>query len=275
MSTAPPDPPRPRRRLVWPVTALAAAIVAVGGFAGAKALSGGTSKTSAAPSRPAAPGRRNRPGTVGTLQSVDGTTLTVASFNGNTTTVLTSSATKFFKNAPGALGDVKVGDRVVAFGTAGGDNTVAAQRLSDMGSSPASSDGRGAGVAGRRGGSPDAPSGNGPGNGAPPGRGTLPDPNSFARGTVKSISGTTLTVSQNDGTTKTVTTSPSTTVTVLRPVTLQDLTTGDQVVVTGKTNPDGTVSANVVREGAAGMGPRFGRNGAGGPDGFGGPRSGG
>lgn len=265
-SSKPPyvDPPRSSSRRVWVIAGLAAVILAIGGFAGAKALSGGGSKpaTSASPSG-GATGRGGR-GTVGTLQSVDGSTLTVASFNGNTTTVLTSSSTKFLKSVTGSVSDIKVGDRVVAMGTPSGTNTVAAQRLSDMGAGGAGFGGRQGppGTRIRRFGNGTAPD-NGPNGGAPP------DPNSLAAGTVKSVSGTTLTVAQNDGTTKTVTTTPSTAITVLKPAVLQDLTTGDQVAITGTTNTDGTVTARTVREGAAGAIFGFGRGGRGG--GGGGP----
>jgi hypothetical protein len=80
---------------------------------------------------------------------------------------------------------------------------------------------------------------------------------------VKSVDGSTLTVTQSDGTTRTVTTSPSTQITVLKPTTLDGLATGQPVLVAGPTNSDGTVRATTVLEGAGGMGLGFGRRGAG------------
>jgi hypothetical protein len=82
----------------------------------------------------------------------------------------------------------------------------------------------------------------------------------MANGTVKSISGTTLTVTQQDGTTKTVNTNSSTVVSVLKSVSINDLTTGQQVTVRGKTNSDGTVTASSVAEGLGG-GRGFGGGG--------------
>ena len=89
-------------------------LLAVGGFVGLKAASGGGSKSATAAAEGGPPGTPGRGGTVGTLQSVDGSTLTVATFNGGTTTVITSASTKFMKAVTGALSDVKAGDRVRA-----------------------------------------------------------------------------------------------------------------------------------------------------------------
>ena len=247
--------------------AVGVVVLAVGGFFGVKALAGGSSTTSTASQGPGGGARGNgaRRGTVGTLQSIDGSTLTVATFNrdpngdrsggggasaaGGTTTVTTNGSTKFYKTVSGALSDVKVGDRVTAMGTPAGDNTVTAERITDTGTITAAGFGGPGGGGARR-------SGNGTNGTAPSNPNfTRPDPNSFANGTVKSISGTTLTVADNQGATKTVNTTGSTAVSVLKSVAINDLSTGQLVIIQGATNSDGTVSAtNVVQ----GVGDRFG-----------------
>src|SRR3954451_2396834 len=261
--------PQPKSRRTWFVAgAIGLVVLLIGGFFVVKAVAGGgsSSPSTAAqtPTGNAAGGGRR--GTIGTLQSIDGSTLTLATFarganganganggggagaTGGTTTVTTSGSTKYYKTVSGALGDIKVGDRVTATGTPAGDNTVTAARVTDTGTmNGAGFGGPGAGGARRVG------NGNGNGGGTPPSSlpngGTRPDPNSFANGTVKSISGTTLTVADNQGATKTVNTTGSTTFSVLKSVRINDLTTGQLVVIQGKTNSDGTVSATNVVQG--------------------------
>jgi hypothetical protein len=252
----------------WIVAAVAIVVLVVGGVLGANALSGGGSSSASTgaqgPGNGAGQGNPARRGTAGTLQSIDGSTLTVATFNrgaggsnagGGTTTVITNGSTKFSKAVTGSFSDIKAGDRVTAMGTPDGTNSVTATRITDTGTMTGAFGGGGGG--GRRFG------GNGSGNGgAPPSslpnRGTSPDPNSFANGTVKSIAGTTLTVTQADGTAKTVNTNGSTAVSVLKAVSISDLTTGQAVTVRGTTNSDGTVTASNVVEGLGGFGRGFG-----------------
>jgi hypothetical protein len=264
----PPGVEQGRSRRTWLMAGLAVVVLIVGAIVGVKVAGGGKSSATTASAQnggqgaPGAGGRGGGRGTVGTLQSVDGQTLTVATRNGNTTTVITSSSTKFAKAVTGALSDIKVGDRVSARGTADG-TSVAAQRITDSGTTNMGFGGGGFGGGGQ---------GRRPGGNAPPGsvpNSTRPDNGAFATGTVKSISGSILTVAQNDGTTKTVTTSPSTVVSIVKASSLQDLATGQTVTIQGKTNTDGTVTATAVEEGLAGFGP--GRGGPGGPGGQGGP----
>jgi len=283
---AAPDYARPQEstRRRWMIPAIVGVVVlAVGGFFAVKALAGGGSSTSTAAQTPAnggGPGGAGRRGTVGTLQSIDGSTLTVATFNrgagannsvnnpgaaGGTTTVITNGSTKFYKTVSGSLSDVKTGDRVTAMGTPDGTTSLTAARITDTGTMTAAFGGPGGNGGGRRfrnGNGPNTQNGNGNDNNTPPPSNpnvTRPDPNSFASGTVKSISGTTLTVTQPDGTTKTVKTTGSTAFSVLKGVSISDLTTGQVIVVGGKMNSDGTVTANNVLEGVGGGG--FGRFG--------------
>ena len=278
-AAAPPDYARPekRSRRPWVIAAVVGGIVLlVGGFFGVKAIAGGgSSSTSTASQAPDGAGRGNgRRGTIGTLQSIDGSTLTVATFNrggndqnggaaGGTTTVITNGSTKFYKTVSGSLSDIKDGDRVTAMGTPDGSNAVTAARITDTGTM------MNVAFGGPDGGPGGGRRFNGNGSGGPPPSDpnfTRPDPNSFANGTVKSISGSTFTVTDNNGTTKTVNTNGSTAVSVLKNVSLNDLATGQQIIVRGTTNSDGTVTATNVLEGVGG----FGRGGFGGRFGGGG-----
>jgi hypothetical protein len=271
-AAGPPGVEHGRSKRTWVIVGTAAVVLAVGGFLGAKAFGGGSSNTTASAQsgqgQGSGQGRRllGR-GTFGTLQSVDGPTLTLATpnSNGGTTTVVTSSSTRFVKAVTGAFNDIKVGDRITAMGTAAGTDEVAAQRISDMGAMQLF------GGQGRRNGNPPNGGTRPTGGTGPNGTFNRPDPNTFANGTVKSISGTTLTVTQNDGTTKTVTTSGSTTISVLKTVTIADLTTGQPVVVLGPTSSDGTVNATTVEQGVAGFGGGLGRRFGGGQGGGPGP----
>jgi hypothetical protein len=250
---------RRRSPRVWIAVAILAVVLAVGGFFGIKAAGGSSTKSSTAAAAGPGGGQRGG-GTVGTLQSVDGSTLTISSFNGGNTTVITSSSTKFMKAVTGALSDIKVGDHVAVMGTADGTNAITAQRITDNGTNN-NFGARGQG--GPRNGT--RPGGNAPNANPPAG---APNPGGFANGTVKNISGTIVTVAETNGTTVTVNTGSGTTVSVLRASSLQGLITGQQVRVAGTTNSDGTVTARTVEQGLGGFGAgRGGRQGA--PDGTG------
>src|SRR5205807_3150823 len=128
----------------------AVVVLAVGGFLGVKAASGGGSKpTTAAAQGAGGAGGQGRNfggrGTFGTLQSVDGPNLTIATGNGSTTVATTSSSTRFTKTVTGAFSDIKVGDRVVAMGTPNGTNALTAQRITDNGTVDSTFVGRGQG----------------------------------------------------------------------------------------------------------------------------------
>jgi len=275
--------PAPRSRRPWIIGgAIGVVVLAVGGFFAVSALAGGGSSSSTSTAGQAPGNGQGRRGTIGMLQSIDGSTLTLATFNrgndnqagannsngGGTTTVITNGSTKFYKTVSGALSDIKTGDRVTAMGTPDGTNAVTAARIIDTGTMVDVFGGPGGGPGGgaRRFRSNTQNGGSTPSSNP---NVTRPDPNSFANGTVKSISGSTLTVTQQDGTTKTVNTNGSTAVSVLKAVSINDLSTGQVVVVRGTTNSDGTVTATNVSEGVGNFrrGGGFGGRSGGGGDG--------
>jgi hypothetical protein len=257
------DAPRGRPSRAWIAGALVVALV--GGVVGFRLATGGKSAVSAttvqngsAPAAAAGGGRRFGGGLVGTLASVSGDTLIVTTASGVKTTVHTSSATTFTQTVDGSINDVKVGDHVLAMGASAGTNHITAQRITDSGTEAATFGTQ------RQGAPPGAVPPAGTGNGNVPNRTRTRPPGSFAAGTVKSISGSTLVVTGTDGTTlTTVDTTSSTTVSVVKTISVQALTTGETVRVQGTTAADGSVTATAVREGAGGFGA--GGFGPGGP----------
>ncbi|WP_328606063.1 hypothetical protein OG943_39790 [Amycolatopsis sp. NBC_00345] len=68
-------------------------------------------------------------GTVGTVEKVDGTTVTLKTAQGGDVTVSTSDSTTVGLTQPGKLSDLKPGATVTVQGRAGTDGTVAAQAI--------------------------------------------------------------------------------------------------------------------------------------------------
>lgn len=58
---------------------------------------------------------------IGTVDKIDGTTLSVKAIDGTTTTIQVNTDATIRKEATGQLSDVHIGDRVVANGTRNGD----------------------------------------------------------------------------------------------------------------------------------------------------------
>jgi hypothetical protein len=148
------------------------------------------------------------------------------------------------RTVAGSFADIRTGDRITVRGTGSGTNALAADQVTDMGSTAATQDG---GPAGGLAGSPArGPGGVGPGAAGGPGGGVS--------GTVAAVNGGTLTVTSADGTAVRVTTSSTTTVGVVKAISVQDLTVGQTVRVAG-TTADGTVTATSIQEGAFTRGP--------------------
>jgi hypothetical protein len=153
-------PPRPRRKLLTPVTVLLLlALFAAAGFVGGVLVQKGqgSSTTAAAgggfASRFGAAGATGASGaasgfrslfgggaggggaTIGTVSSIDGSTLYVTETSGNTVAVVTTPESKITKDESVGASGIHPGDSVVVEGIAGSKGTITASSVSDSGSS--------------------------------------------------------------------------------------------------------------------------------------------
>ena len=153
-------PPRPRRRLVTPATgALAAVLIAAGGFvggvevqkgqadsgtAGAGVGGGGGGPAAAAGATGGARGGFAGGGgaqgdaTIGSVTNKQGSTLYVKDSNGNTVRVMTTSHSKINRTATASAGAIHPGDTVVIQGTKSAGGTITATQINATSSSAAS-----------------------------------------------------------------------------------------------------------------------------------------
>jgi hypothetical protein len=218
------------------------------GAGGTVATVGASSFTVTAKSRPAPPANGASPST-GQAPAAPTTTTKTVDVGGSTT---------YYVTEQGSGADIAAGMRVTAFGQVGANNTITASAVDLVQAGIGPTPGTKSGTAPVN---PPAPPANAP---APP-AGTTTRP--FTFGTVKSVSqsGTTYTVvvTSRAGD-RTVIVNSSTTVTKTVKGSLGDVHVGDNVVVRGTRNSDGTVAASVVQvvsaslKGKGPFGPRFG-----------------
>jgi hypothetical protein len=212
-------------------------------------LSGNVSSaglSSTDPSTPGAPSHMGRHGVVGTLKSVnsDGTLTVTSARGGNDVKVTPDSNAKIIKVDNGSVADITQGALVTVHGTAA-NNGITAERVGIL---PAGTN------------LPNKPN--------PPKGNEANEPNEAAEkadhaaGTVQSVSNGTFVVQRADNTTVTVTTNGSTKVVKAVTVKVGDLTVGQPIAAKGTTNPDGSVSATSIVQGAQGLNVKgFGRFG--------------
>lgn len=247
----------------WVAAALGTAAIGVAAVVGANLASSSTQGLAAAgqngpgggPGGFGGPGGR---GGDGTIASIDGSTIKMTTQAGTTVNVVTSPSTTVTVSSTGASSDIKAGDNVRVTGTTSG-TTVTADEITDSGTT-ALADGPGGGRGFPPGGGA-APNGAAaPTGGAAANNGGAGGPNGGFRGdgrpptsgVVKSVNGSSFTVTPTDGTTVTVATSSATTVTLVKPSTVQALKVGDTIEANGATATDGTVTASSIRSGALG-----------------------
>jgi hypothetical protein len=162
-------PPRPRTRLLTPVTVvLMLVLFAAAGFVGGvlveKGQSGssqslasrltGAGATGSAGARGGTAGASRfaslfgggagSRGTIGTVANVDGSKLYVTTTAGNTVEVTTTRESKVTKSQSVGTGAIHPGDSVVVTGITGANGTVTASAISDSGSGGAAAGGLGA-----------------------------------------------------------------------------------------------------------------------------------
>jgi hypothetical protein len=238
-----------RRR--WIAAVVGTAAIGVAAVVGANLASSGTSNLAAGGGAGGAggaggfggPGGR---GNVGTIASIDGSTIKMSTQDASTVSVVTSSSTTVTLSSTGALADVNVGDNVRITGTTS-DSTVAATSITDSGSTAL---GDGPGAPGFGGPPPGAAPSNATTGATPPAGGNRPTGGPGTTGVVKSVNGSSFTVTTSAGATVTATTSSSTAVTVVKPGTLAALKVGDTIQVNGTAATDGTLTATSIRSGA-------------------------
>jgi hypothetical protein len=195
-----------------------------------------------------------RRGTSGTIDSVHGAALTVTARNGQVVTVATSGATTVSQVVGIPVADITPGESVIAVGTSSPDDeSLVAVRI--MITPP------GSGTVGGFGGSQGAfgPAGgttSGGIAGGTAGGGSAAVVADVASGTVTATTKAALTVTESDGTVVQVLTSRATASTRVD-TSVAALQVGQQVVVRGTINGDGSVDASDIQEGVAD--PGFGR----------------
>jgi hypothetical protein len=175
----------------------------------------------------------------GTLNSNDGSKLTVTGRNNQTVTVNTTNTTKVTRIVDGKLGDISDRAVVAVHGTAAANNTVAADQIVILPSgmpTPGKMHARSGAALQREG---------------------------VAIGTVSPPSNGTFTVTDPDGTKVTVTTSSSTKVVRTTTVAVKELTVNQPIVVKGTRNADGSVTATAIRQNASSVAPGEGKLGRG------------
>jgi hypothetical protein len=196
-------------------------------------------------------GPDDRHAVAGTLKSNDKSKLTVTDKNNKSVTVNTTPQTKVTKIVDGKVSDVANNAVVTVKGTAGANNTIAADQIAIL------------------------PSGTTPPAGKFRGRmGSAMQQVGVAIGTVSKANNGTFTVTEPDGTTVAVTTSSSTKVAKATSATVGDLSVDKPIVAEGTANADGSITANSIQQntstvlpGAGKLGPGFGfgKRGPGGP----------
>ncbi len=169
--------------------------------------------------------------TAGTLKAVNGTTLTITNRSGQDVTVTTSSSTTIVKVESGTVGDITPGQVIGVHGTSSGQNAITADDIAIIPSQKVPDLGQ-----------------------LPPGVGRLGQRLGLAFGTVKGVSGNTITVQEPDGTSITVTTSSTTKVQKAVTVQPKDLTVGQPVAATGTAGSNGSIAAKYVVQGSSDLG---------------------
>ena len=150
-------PPRPRRKLLTPLTgALAAVVLAGAGFIGGVQVQkhhGGSSNAAAPTNARAAfaPGGGGAQPTIGTVSSAHGSVLYVKESSGTVVRVKTTSASKVTRAAASSARGVHPGDTVIVQGSTAKSGTITATRVTATQAGASAFPGGGGGFFGGRG----------------------------------------------------------------------------------------------------------------------------
>lgn len=175
----------------------------------------------------------------GTIDSVNGSTFTITTRDGGTTTVTTTADTTVTRTSRGGVSDLEAGDHVIV-DVSGSGTALTAERIVDLGAASTAGPGLFPGGPGGR----DDARGYGDGAGAPAGDQRADDgDHRFTAGTVESVNGSTVTITDDQGGTVTVATSTDTEISVEQSATVSDLAKGEQVMVRGQRASDGSITA--------------------------------
>jgi hypothetical protein len=196
----------------------------------------------------------NRPIT-GTVQTVDGTTITLAGQSGAVTKAIVSSSTSFMKNTTITAADIKVGDTVTVVGQAAPDGSIAALQVTD---GIVTQTGGSGGFARQSGAASSSQGSTGTGSTGTGGTGTRgaganagQSANaSTVTGTVQKIDATSMTIVEQGGQSTIVTIGTTTRLHKTSTAALADVTSGEQVTIIGQAGTDGSITATVVQIGS-------------------------
>ena len=164
-------------------------------------------------------------GTVGTVQSVDDSTISVTTQDGTMVKATVNEATVYQQIEAITAADLKVGDAVVVMGQQGADGTITAQTVQVGGAAAGAAQLLGAG-------------------------GRQATGVRAVAGTVQKIEGAVLTIAQQDGQTVTVTLASDARLTKTVAASLSDVKAGQQVTITGQPGADGVIAATMVQIGS-------------------------
>ena len=192
----------------------------------------------AQPSTPSVGGLQQRQGTMGTLSSINGNTLTLTNTQGSQVTVNVSGTTTFQKTITGTIADLQQGDVLTVTGTPDASGNIVATSISVRAAgqvSPTRSPGatftpRGTPRTGT-GGTPTFPN-------VGVGGGTL--------GTLNNINGNVLTLTSMQGNQVTVNVSNTTIIEKIVNGTVSDLQSGESLTIVGSPNANGNIIASSI-----------------------------
>lgn len=220
-------------------------LVPAGLFApGAQGVPGATTPATGATGR----------GTTGTVQNVEGKTISVTAQDGAVTKATVTDSTTYVKNGAITVADLKVGDAVTVLGAIGADGTITATQLTVGGAGQAAA--IGAGGFNRQGGATgQGATGSGRTGGTGATTGTGATGGQFANltavsGSVQIIDGNVVTVAVDGGQPTKVILGANARLSKTAAATLADVTVGEQVTIIGQAGADGVVGAVVVQIGA-------------------------